>query len=104
MEKMEITVTEKDDRTVIKISGRLDIVSSVEFEKSVNSLFESGVRNILVDCSDMEYTSSAGLRVFLLMRKRIESNKGKLILKALKPEVESVFRMVGFLSMFDLEA
>ena len=58
---------------------------------------------VILDCTEMNYISSSGLRVFLSMHKEVTSKNGKLIIKNLQPLVKHVFDMTGFSQIFNFE-
>ena len=55
---------------------------------------------MVLDCSQLDYVSSAGLRVFLITAKRLSKVDGKLALSALTEQVREVFDIAGFSSIF----
>ena len=59
-------------------------------------MIDRGARKVLVDCGPLEYVNSAGLKVFLLAAKKLETLGGKLVLCALAPSVLMIFEMIGF--------
>lgn len=85
---------------VLKIKGRIDTIHSVELEAEVNQLLESGEKEFIFNCSEMNYISSSGLRVFLVAQKKVISLKGKLYLCNLQPAIQEVFRISGFSNLF----
>lgn len=98
---MEITKTEKDGVTVIKISGRLDSSNSKEAQKEILASEDEGSR-ILLNLGDLEYISSAGLRVLLISAKKARSGHGKFCLCSLTENVNDVFEVSGFSAIFDV--
>jgi len=97
---MTIIQKEKDGIMELSISGRLDAVSAVEADKDFNSVIDEGHETLLVDLSALNYISSAGLRVLLVVAKRIQQNNGKVVLCALSENVKEVFEISGFSSIF----
>ena len=78
------------------ISGRLDGVTSPEFEQKLDQLLAAGSSKVIIDCSALAFVSSAGLRVFLSFAKKIQKVKGVLMLAGLQPMVSDVFKLAGF--------
>ena len=66
---MEVVIDQKGEETVIKIKGRLDTNTARECEEKVLPVWENPGVKVCVDCSDLEYVSSAGLRLFLILLK-----------------------------------
>lgn len=81
--------------TVAAIRGEVDSVQAIELEDRVMAILDRGVRRLLIDCSDLEYINSAGLRVFLLAAKQL-SPGGSLAFCGLAPNVKLVFETIGF--------
>jgi anti-anti-sigma factor len=83
--------------TVAIPEGRLDFAAAASFQQQLEALKSSGPpRALVVDCSALEYVSSAGLRVFLLAAKAAKQAGGSLALCALQPAVREVFELSGF--------
>jgi anti-anti-sigma factor len=86
--------------SVLKIKGRIDTVHSSALEEEVNQLFESGEKNLILNCSGMNYISSSGLRVFLVAQKKAKAINGKLFLCEMQPAIQEIFRISGFSNLF----
>ena len=81
---------------IVTVTEHLDSATSSIFESRLLGLVERGERRIVVDCSQLDYVNSAGLKVFLLAAKRLEPLGGKLVLCSLAPSVLMIFEMIGF--------
>ena len=99
---MTITQTDKDGVMQVSISGRLDAVSAVEADKSFSTILDAGHKNLLFNLTALNYISSAGLRVLLVVAKRIQQDGGKVVLCALSDNVKEVFEISGFSSIFSI--
>src|SRR5690554_5267290 len=88
--------------TILKIKGRVDTINSINLETEMNSLFESGEKHFIFNCSEMNYISSSGLRVFLVVQKKIITQKGNLFLCNLQPSIGEIFRISGFSNLFSI--
>ena len=64
--------------------------------KDITPLMTGSHQEIDVDCTDMEYTSSQGLRMFLMLQKNVSARGAKLVLRNMKPHVKEVFDITGF--------
>jgi anti-anti-sigma factor len=87
--------------TILKPSGRIDSQSSPEFESALNDKLNS-VQNVILDFADVPYISSAGLRVVLVVAKRMSRSQGQFALVSLKPEILSVFKISGLTSVLKI--
>ena len=87
----------------IYIDGQLDALHLNDLQENVNSLEIQEGQFVILDCTEMNYISSSGLRVFLSMHKDVTAKNGKLIIKNLQPLVKHVFDMTGFSQIFNFE-
>jgi anti-sigma B factor antagonist len=93
---------------LLKIIGRLDAASAPTFRKEIETLFEEGRYRIVVDCSDLEYVSSPGLRVLIEARKRarewklIDMEGGDIRIANLPKQIKEVFDLTGFTALFEI--
>ena len=93
---MEIIEKEQEGVSVFKLTGRLDSKTSPEFEKKVFDAIEKGSKNMIVDFEDLDYISSAGLRVILKATKDLKRAEGKFVLCSMKDYVKEVFEISGY--------
>jgi anti-anti-sigma factor len=97
---MDISQSQKEDVTVVALAGRFDAQSAGDVEDNFKSALDDGANKILVDMAEVEYISSAGLRVLLSTAKKLTGSSGKLVLCGLKPYVLEVFEVAGFTTIF----
>lgn len=99
MEVVEETVGEV---LVIRPVGRLDGSSSPDFEKRLLGHIEGGRHRLVLDLAQLDYVSSAGLRVMLLAAKKTAAAKGSVALCGLKDRIREVLEISGFTSLFKI--
>ncbi len=92
------------DYAVISVEGRIDTTNYADFENRMTEVTEAGNRNILIDCSGLNYISSSGLRVFLIVHKKMLASGGKLTLCSLQPGITEIFEISGLTSVFTMVA
>ena len=97
---MEIREDRHDGVTVIALSGRVDSTTAPALEAHVSRLARAAVIRMVVDFTGVEYISSAGLRVMLVLAKRAREQRGALAICALGDNVRQVFELAGFLPLF----
>ena len=88
---MRITQNLENGLVNVKVEGRLDATSSIEAQKELERILDADSSKMLVDLSGLEYISSAGLRVLLVVAKKMQQKGGKIVLAALTPNVKEVF-------------
>lgn len=93
---MEVIINKEGAKTLVKLVGRLDTTNATQFQEDITTLMEDPNPDIEFDCTDMEYTSSQGLRIFLMLQKTVSSKGGSMVMKNMKPQVREVFDITGF--------
>jgi anti-anti-sigma factor len=93
---MEINKTNHDTSVIVTVKGRLDAVTSPEFDQVVAGFLDEGDKDFVLDFGALDYISSAGLRSVLLAAKKLKARGKRLSLSALKDVVKEVFDIAGF--------
>jgi len=93
---MQLPIEQNGSITIASLSGQIDSVNAGELENDIMHLLDGGTLRLLLDCADLEYINSAGLRVFLLAAKRLEQSSGQLAFCTLDANVLMVFQTIGF--------
>ncbi len=93
---MEVTVTEAEGYSHLKPQGRIDSSTAAAFEQALLERLSVQQRSVLVDLGDVDFVSSAGLRVFLLGAKKLKGTPVTMVLCAMDENVRKVFAMSGF--------
>lgn len=93
---MEIIEKKEGGVSIFKLTGRLDSKTSPEFEKRIFDEIEKGSKDMVIDFEDLDYISSAGLRVILKATKNLKRSDGTFILCSMKDYVKEVFEISGF--------
>jgi len=98
---MEINRNIAGDTLELVVSGRIDTITSPDFQKSAVPL-PAGVRSLDVDLAQVEYVSSAGLRALAVLSLATKEAGGALTVRNVQEDVKTVFDMTGFSSMLNL--
>ena len=99
---MKTKVTKEEGQIIVAFTGRLDTPAAQEANPVINPLLEEADKTIILDCKEMSYISSSGLRIFLTLRKAAEDKGGKIIIQNINDDIRSVFMMTGFLNLFEI--
>ena len=97
---MKIDKNLKGNTLTITLEGRLDTNTVPELEKEVEVL--DGVKKLIFDFKNLEYISSAGLRIILVLHKKM-NNQGSIMIKNVKDNVKEVFEITGFSDILDIK-
>lgn len=100
---MQININTQGNETVAALSGRLDTPASIELAEQFDILASKAGGTVVLDCSQLEYISSSGLRLFLTLRKAAATKGGKVIVRSINSDVRSVFMITGFLNLFEIQ-
>lgn len=100
---MNITINEQEGKLVAVLEGDLDNVASTQAERNLAPVFDCTDKDVMIDCTDLNYISSSGLRILLNIYKHTRTNGHNAILKGLKDDVKEVFQISGFLQLFITE-
>lgn len=93
---MDITVAAEEAGTVIQIVGSLDTVTAPDAQTVLDGAIADGASTLIVDCADLSYVSSAGLRILLVAAKKVQPAGGQVRMCNLSPMVREVFEISGF--------
>jgi anti-sigma B factor antagonist len=98
---MNITIENNANCWKAIVTGRLDTANAPIFESGIQPLLEHADGELELDCTDLQYISSSGLRQFLALRKTVAAKGGKLTVLNINNSIKDIFKMTGFLSLFD---
>ena len=97
---MNVTIQEQDGKVVAILEGSLDTAAAVETEKAMSPLKDVKGKDIILDCTEMDYISSSGLRIFLSILQNAQDKGGHVYVKGINDNVQSIFAITGFSSLF----
>ena len=98
---MEIKKEQNGTSLTMFLSGRLDTVAAADFEKELQSSLE-GVSTLVLDCSELTYVASSGLRALLMAQKRM-NKQGSMVMRHVQVAVMEVLSMTGFDDLLQIE-
>jgi len=100
---MQVTINNLGDKIEAVLQGRLDTAAAPQFNNDIAPLLEQADKQIVLDCTALEFISSSGLRLFLNLRKATMAKGGAVIIKGVSDEIKQVFTITGFTSLFQFE-
>ena len=98
---MNISKTAEGNTLQIEIEGRLDTTTAPQLEKELKDSL-SGVENLEMDFSNLEYLSSAGLRVLLAAQKTM-NKQGEMVIRGVNDTIMEIFEVTGFIDILTVE-
>jgi anti-anti-sigma factor len=98
---MNVKIEEIDGNVVAILEGTLDTAAAAETEKAMRPLNNVGGKDIIIDCTNLAYISSAGLRIFLGILQNTKEKGGHVYIKNINDNVRTVFAITGFSNIFE---
>ena len=98
---MTIEIKRNAEQTIIELAGRLDTTTAPALDKTINEDI-AGTKNLVLNVKELEYISSAGLRVLLSAQKKMQKI-GSMKVTNVREEVMEVFEMTGFADILVIE-
>jgi anti-sigma B factor antagonist len=99
---MNIISEKISDFSILYIDGRIDTLNAPRLEDEMDQLHNNGESKIIINCRNLKYISSSGLRVFLNAQKKAITSKRKLYLCNMQPPIQEIFDISGFSSIFSI--
>lgn len=95
------TLKELEDHYLVTLCGELDTAAAVEAEQVLKPLYKSDGRNIIIDCTELEYIASSGLRILISILKGAKASGSKVVIKNMNDDIRNVFKLTGFINLFE---
>ncbi len=102
MGEFKVAVRDANKVSVLELKGYLDAHTASELEGAFQKLLEDKRYNIVVNCKDMSYISSAGLGVFMAFIEEVRKNNGDIKLSNMSPKIFTVFDLLGFPMLYEI--
>jgi anti-sigma B factor antagonist len=99
---MHISSVFEDGNYVIAIDGDVDASSSIRLDEAITDAIQQGQQNILIDCENLNYISSAGLGVFMSYIEELKAKNIRMVLFGLSERVENVFKVLGLYQLLNI--
>lgn len=99
---LNTSIETRGDIQIFRLEGRVDSVTAKGLEEAFLQNVQAGHKYFVADLAEVKYVSSAGLRVFLVVAKRLKPVGGNLRLAALNQTIREVFEISGFLKLFEI--
>jgi len=99
---MKTTIQEQNDCMVALFEGRLDTAAASQTEQDMKPLHNSE-KDVILDCTNLEYISSSGLRLFLGVLKSSKPKGLHVFITGLNADLQNVFAMTGFSNLFEFK-
>ena len=100
---MNAKLEEIDGKYVATLVGVLDTAAAVEVEEILKPLYTSDGKDVVIDCTDLEYIASSGLRILISILKCAKATGSHVVMRGVNDDIKNVFKLTGFISIFEFE-
>ena len=100
---MNARIEEIDGKYLATLEGEMDTAAALEAEEVLKPIYNSEGKDVIIDCTNLEYIASSGLRILLSILKGAKANGSKVVMRGMNEDIKNVFKLTGFISIFDFE-
>ena len=100
---MNTKLEEIEGKYVATLEGEMDTAAATEAEEVLKPLYNSDGKDVIIDCNGLEYIASSGLRILLSILKGAKASGSKVTLRGVNDDIKNVFKLTGFISIFEFE-
>ena len=100
---MKTNIEQLEDKYLVVLEGELDTAAAAEVEKTLQPLYTTNGKDVIIDCEGLDYIASSVLRILISILKGAKAGGSKVVLKNMNEDIKSVFKLTGFINIFDVE-
>ena len=100
---MKTKIEEIDGKYVATLEGEMDTAAAVEAEEVLKPIYNSNGKDVIIDCTNLEYIASSGLRILLSILKGAKAGGSKVVMRGVNDDIKNVFKLTGFINIFEFE-
>ena len=100
---MNTTIEEIGGKYVATLKGEMDTAAAVEAEEVLKPLYQSNGKDVVIDCTELEYIASSGLRILLSILKAAKACGHQVVMRNVNEDIKNVFELTGFVNIFTFE-
>lgn len=100
---MKTTIEQLEDKFLVSLDGELDTSAAGEVNQILQPLYTANGKNVVIDCTKLEYIASSGLRILISILKGAKAGGSKVVIKNLNDDIKDVFKLTGFINLFEFE-
>jgi len=100
---MKTNIEQMEDKYLVTLEGELDTAAAADVEKTLQPLYSTSAKDVIIDCEGLEYIASSGLRILISILKGAKAGGSKVVLRNMNEDIKSVFKLTGFINIFEIE-
>ena len=100
---MNTKFEEIDGKLMATLEGEMDTAAALEAEEVLKPLYNCDGKDVIIDCSNLEYIASSSLRILLSILKGANAKGSRVVMRSVNDDIKNVFQLTGFISYFEFE-
>ena len=100
---MKAKIEEIDGKYVATLDGEMDTAAAIEVESVLKPLYTSNGKDVIIDCTKLEYIASSGLRILISILKGAKTTGSRVVMRGVNEDISNVFKLTGFINLFEFE-
>ncbi|MBQ6228750.1 MAG: STAS domain-containing protein [Prevotella sp.] len=100
---MKTKIEQLEDKYLVTLAGEMDTAAAAAAEEVLQPLYNTNGKDVVIDCTDLEYIASSGLRILISILKGAKAGGSRVVLKNVNEDIQSVFELTGFINIFEFE-
>lgn len=100
---MNAKIEDFDGKHIVTLEGEMDTIAAIEVEETLKPLYTSDGKDVIIDCTNLEYIASSGLRILISILKGAKSGGSHVVMRGVNDDIKNVFKLTGFLNIFEFE-
>ena len=100
---MNTKFEEIDGKLMATLEGEMDTAAALEAEEVLKPLYNCDGKDVIIDCSNLEYIASSGLRILLSILKGANAKGSRVVMRSVNDDIKNVFQLTGLISYFEFE-
>ena len=100
---MNAKFEEIDGKYVATLEGEMDTAAALEVEETLKPLYTSDGKDVIIDCTNLEYIASSGLRILISILKGAKSAGSRVVMRGVNDDIKNVFKLTGFINICEFE-
>ena len=100
---MKTKIEEQEGKYIVYLEGEMDTTAALEAEKALQPLYKTDGQDVVIECEKLEYIASSGLRILISILKGAKAGGSRVIMRNVNDDIKGVFKLTGFIDIFDFE-
>ena len=99
---MQVNIQPNEQETIVQLIGQLNTIATTDHAEELQQVLDIADKTLVIDCSELEYISSAGLRFFIRLKHASSAKGGTVRIINVNQDVAEIFSLSGFQTIFEI--